>query len=128
MIKLHMIAAVGTGNWALGLNGELPWKKPDDLRMFSKMTENSVVIVGKRTAEKLPELPNRTVVVWEGKEDPEDLIARLVQQGIRVAWLCGGAYTYEKFAHLVNGNKIINFIDYEGEYDTVFPFSVYGIK
>lgn len=128
MIKLHMIAAVALKTNAIGLNGELPWKNSDDLRVFKKITDNSVLIVGKRTAEKLPELPNRTLFIWDGKQDPEDFLSNLIQEGITVAWLCGGAHTYASFAHLVNGNRIINYIDYDGEYDSVFPMESYNIK
>ena len=123
--KLHMIAAVGT-NGAIGLEGKLPWHKPDDLRIFKMVTTNSNLIVGERTFVGLPPLAGRKVFVWNPKNSsPEEMLASLRQRDIKEAWLCGGAFTYRKFSHLVNGNRLINFIEYDGPFDTAFPFDAY---
>jgi len=126
--KLHMIAAVGK-NGAIGLEGKLPWHKPDDLRIFKTLTTNALIIVGKRTADTLPNLPGRTIIKWSPKYgSPELLLENIMEnEDVYEAWLCGGAYVYEKFAHLVNGNRIVNYIDYDGPFDTEFPFEAYGL-
>ena len=125
--KLHMIAAMGR-NGALGYQGKLPWHKPDDLRLFQQLTTNCNIIVGKRTSKTLPSLPNRAVHVWTDPEEPAQFLANLTALGEKSAWLCGGAHTYRIFAPYVNGNRVINYIDYDGEYDTVFPFDAYGMQ
>jgi len=49
-------------NFGIGKNGTIPWKCDGDLSLFRKKTQNSVLIVGRKTAEKLPKLENRTVI------------------------------------------------------------------
>lgn len=127
MITLHMIAAVSQQTGAIGLLGKIPWHKPDDLRLFKKVTENSIVIAGKRTSLGLPELLNREIATWDGKIAPIAFLAALKEYGVKVAWLIGGAHTYEKFAPHVNGLRLISYVDYDGPFDTAFPFSAYGL-
>lgn len=127
MIKLHLIAAVGHSG-QIGLDNKLPWpKNHDDLAVFRKLTDGHDIIVGNRTASFLPTLPNRKIHVWGGSITPADFLEAIEKQDIRAAWLCGGAYTYRAFAPYVNGNLLINYIDYDGEADTYFPFDAFRI-
>ena len=54
-------------NGYIGKDGDLLFVIPDDLRRFKELTKGSVVIMGRKTWESLPEksrpLPNRTNVV-----------------------------------------------------------------
>ena len=47
----------------IGLNGGLPWRCSDDLKHFKKLTLGKTLVVGRKTAEKLPNLKGRTVYV-----------------------------------------------------------------
>lgn len=51
----------------IGNRNEIPWHIKKDMQHFKEKTENSVVVMGRRTWESLPEkfrpLPNRTNVV-----------------------------------------------------------------
>lgn len=63
-MKLSLIAAVSSHNWAIGVNNDLPWKLPSDLAWFKQYTSGKTVIMGRRTAESLPFAPpNRTNLV-----------------------------------------------------------------
>lgn len=124
---LNMIAAVARETFAIGFEGKLPWHFPPDLKVFKQVTDNTVIIVGKRTALNLPELPNRTIATWDGRVSPQDFLLNLEATGIRCAWLCGGEYTYEQFAPLVNGAKVISYVDYTGPADAYFPMESYGL-
>lgn len=125
---LHMVTAVSRQTGAIGLHNKLPWRLTNDLRMFKAVTMNSTVIVGGRTAAGLPDLPYRTKAVWDGKQKPDDLLAQLYyEQAVKAAWLIGGAHTYRAFAPYVNGNCLINYVDYDGPFDTVFPFDAYNL-
>ena len=42
----------------IGFNGRIPWKEPKDLARFKRITEDGILIVGRATAETLPNLPN----------------------------------------------------------------------
>lgn len=127
MIKLHLIAAVSRQTGAIGYEGRLPWYKPDDLKVFQTLTQNTTIIVGKRTAQLLPELLLRNVEVWDGHTQPSVFLKNMETWGIKAAWLCGGEHTYRVFAGYVNGNVLINYVDYVGPYDSTFPFDAYGL-
>ncbi len=47
----------------IGFNGRIPWKEPKDLARFKRITEDGILIVGRATAETLPNLPGRTIYV-----------------------------------------------------------------
>jgi dihydrofolate reductase len=47
-------------NYVIGEQGAIPWKLSDDLRFFKNLTENHVVVMGRKTFESLPKkLSNR---------------------------------------------------------------------
>ena len=64
--NLSLIAAVGK-NRELGLQGELLWHIPEDLKRFKALTLGHPVIMGRKTWKSLPErfrpLPGRTNIV-----------------------------------------------------------------
>lgn len=62
---LKMILATGL-NGELGQNNQLLIHIPEDLKHFKKVTEGKVVVMGRKTAESLPNgkpLPNRVNIV-----------------------------------------------------------------
>jgi len=73
-MKISMIAAM-SANRVIGINNDLPWNLPDDMRYFMNTTKNHVVIMGRKNYESLPlkfrPLPNRTNLVVSRKEDFE---------------------------------------------------------
>ena len=70
----------------IGLGDELLWHNSDDLKHFKGLTLNSRCLVGYRTAQALPSLKTRELVVDE--------------RGVfnmSVDWCIGGKKTYEKY-------------------------------
>ena len=61
---ISIIAAVAENN-VIGANGNLPFKQKDDLLRFKFLTQNNVVIMGRKTFESIGSkpLPNRTNIV-----------------------------------------------------------------
>ena len=58
-MKISAIALVGK-NWELGLNNDLIWKLPEDMRHFRKTTEHHAIIMGRKTYESIGHpLPKR---------------------------------------------------------------------
>lgn len=112
-MALEAIVAIGR-NGQLGLDGELPWHDADDLLWFKEFTMGKILIVGSNTAEKLPPLPGRELIVWA-----HDSFNRLIELD---AVVIGGAATYEKFAPYIN-RWHIGRIDYDGPADTFFDRS-----
>ena len=39
----------------IGLNGDMPWHIPADLKHFSSITNSNIVIMGRKTWESLPD-------------------------------------------------------------------------
>lgn len=58
-------------NWGIGHNGDLLIKIPEDMKFFKEMTNNGMVIMGRKTYDSLPirPLPNRTNVVITSEEN-----------------------------------------------------------
>lgn len=66
-------------NRAIGLNGELPWERSikEDFKWFKEFTLGKVLVVGRKTFDKLPILKDRNIVVlsstgWKRYEDECD--------------------------------------------------------
>ena len=103
---LQMIVAISQ-NGAIGKDGRLPWRLPEDLKWFKRATVGKSIIMGRRTWDLLPykPLPYRVNIVLTHKElqdcicvqSIEDAIARSPTQPI----IIGGAEVYEQAKHLV---------------------------
>jgi dihydrofolate reductase len=51
-------------NQVIGDKGKVPWKLSDDLHFFKNLTENHVLVMGRKTFESLPKkLSNRTHII-----------------------------------------------------------------
>lgn len=71
-MKLSIIVATAE-NGAIGLNNQLLWHLPDDLKFFKQHTLNKPVIMGRKTYESIGRkpLPKRTnVVISRDKKYP----------------------------------------------------------
>jgi dihydrofolate reductase len=66
---LTIIAAVSE-NGVIGANGDLPWRLPDDLKRFKRLTQGGAVIMGRATFESIGKpLPGRRNVVLTRREE-----------------------------------------------------------
>jgi dihydrofolate reductase len=62
-VAISMIAAVSE-NGVIGVDGGLPWRLPEDLKRFRRLTTGHTVLMGRRTfAERNRPLPDRRNVV-----------------------------------------------------------------
>ena len=95
----------------IGKGQELLWRNTADLAHFKALTEGSRCLVGWRTNEGLPPLPNRELVV--------DLRGEVVDVA-SIDWCIGGKATYEKWCHLFT-ELHISHIDDNGIGDVTFP-------
>ena len=73
----------------IGLNDKLLWHNTEDLKHFKQLTLNSRCLVGYITAQGLPPLKNRELIIDTRDEFHFD-----------VDWCIGGKKTYEKYCHL----------------------------
>ena len=66
-LKVALIAAVGLNN-EIGIDNKLPWRSPSDLKNFKDITQNGIIIMGRKTFESLPNLlQNRKIIVMPYK-------------------------------------------------------------
>ena len=64
---VNLIVAIGKNN-LIGLNNELPWHYPEDMKYFRETTRNKKVIMGEQTFKSIlgyinKPLPNRTSII-----------------------------------------------------------------
>lgn len=54
-MSIALIAAVAKNN-CIGKRGSLPWYLPEDLKHFKKLTVGTVVVMGRKTWESIPQI------------------------------------------------------------------------
>jgi dihydrofolate reductase len=60
---ITLVAAVAD-NGVIGRDGGLPWRLPEDLKLFKHLTLGGVLVMGRHTYESIGRpLPGRTTVV-----------------------------------------------------------------
>lgn len=126
-----MIVAAVARNGVIGLEGRLPWRIPEDLARFKRLTMGHAVLMGRATFESIGRpLPGRTNIVltrdsgWlhSGVE-----VAGSLQEALRIAasdsrdvFVAGGAEVYRAALGMADRLELTE-IDAEPEGDTWFP-------
>jgi dihydrofolate reductase len=116
----------------IGINNTLPWKLPEDMAHFKRLTTGHPVIMGRKTYESIGRpLPNRRNVVvtrnaaWraDGVETVHSLDeARALVNGEAEAFIIGGAQVYaEALAQRLADQVIQTEIGQVFECDAHFP-------
>ena len=125
-MTVRLIWAEARGG-VLGRDGTLPWRLPEDQRMFRELTTGSTVVMGRRTWDSLPDrfrpLPGRRNVVltrdpsWSAAERAGSVAEALALGDV---WVIGGAEVYAAF--LPYADEIVRTeIDAEIPGDVVAP-------
>lgn len=115
-------------NRAIGLNGNLLWRIPDDLKRFKKLTVNKSVIMGRKTyasiGEPLPERQN--IVLTRNNQFAAhncticDSIESALNKADSDVFIIGGGEIYEQTLCLAN-RLYLTIVEEEPEADTFFP-------
>ena len=129
MASLSLIVAIAT-NRVIGVNNNLPWHLPEDLKRFRALTTGHHIIMGRKTYDSLDRLlPGRTTVIVtrnqhykvEGAIVVHSLEAAIAACGDdSEAFLIGGAELYKDGLKLAN-KLYMTEIDAEYEGDAFFP-------
>jgi dihydrofolate reductase len=116
---------------AIGIRGGLPWRFPEDLRHFRRLTEGHAVIMGRRTWDEVGKpLPKRRNIVVTSQYStlPGADIARSLEQAIALArrddpcpFIIGGARLYADGLPLATDLHITLVRAPNAEADTYFP-------
>ena len=127
--RVYLVAAVAA-NRVIGVRGKLPWRLPEDLRHFKRLTLGHPVIMGRRTWESigrpLPLRENIVVTRQPGFEAPGASVASSFSAalalcaGEKVAFVIGGGDLYREALPCAAGLVLTEIHrDYEG--DAQFP-------
>ena len=133
--EIVLIAAVAEGNRAIGIDGELPWHLPEDLKRFKRLTLGYPLLMGRATFESLVQqfggpLPGRRNVVLttrgplESHPDTEtypsiDAALSALADADRI-FIGGGAEVYAQFLETADRMEL-TLVDGYFEADTFFP-------
>lgn len=113
---LSLIAAMDR-NGVIGVNGVIPWKAPEDLLNFRRLTWNKRIVVGRKTYESIGNLPNRWSIILSRKilGDYIDFDRNTVVHDINEffyfyghygldeeVFVCGGKEIYKQFAKYID--------------------------
>jgi dihydrofolate reductase / thymidylate synthase len=146
-MPINIIAAVTHKTFGIGKNNAIPWNIPDDLKHFSKVTQNSVVVMGRKTWESIPEskrpLKNRINIVVTSDQtllqDKSNENIIFVKHGVDLdhavltysksseVFIIGGSMLYEQFIGsnplLIVDKIYLTVIEKEYECDRFFPLT-----
>ena len=131
-----MISAIVAvdNNWGIGFQGKLLERIPADLKYFKEITNNSPIIMGRKTWESLPKkpLPNRTNIVissialgpkdgarfWS-MEAVKDIL--LYRRFHRDFFIIGGGTIYKQLLPICDKVYVTKIYKNHDQVDTYFP-------
>ncbi|RYZ42700.1 MAG: dihydrofolate reductase [Myxococcaceae bacterium] len=128
--RLSAIVAMAA-NRTIGLGNTLPWRLPQDLARFKRLTLGHTLVMGRKTYESIGRpLPGRATVVLTRQRDwaapPGVQVAHAVDEALDKAradtevFIAGGADLYEQTAHRWHRLYLTRIArDFPG--DTFFP-------
>ncbi|MNZ60990.1 Dihydrofolate reductase [compost metagenome] len=117
-------------NGVIGVNNQLPWRIPADLKFFKEQTTGKTMIMGRKTWESLGcrPLPNRRSVVLTGdyayEAEGADIVYT-VEEALEYAkagelMIIGGGAVFQLFIEYAD-TLLVTMIDHEFDGDVFFP-------
>ena len=128
-MKISIIVAAATNN-VIGRDGELPWRLPEDLKRFKRLTIGKPVIMGRLTYESIGKpLPDRRNIVLSARKglniegcevvDTPDAAIRLAG-GAEEVMVIGGGGVYSQMLPMADRIYMTR-INGTFDGDTFFP-------
>lgn len=129
-MRTVIVAAVAR-NDVIGVDGRLPWRIPEDLARFKRLTMGNAVVMGRETFESIGRpLPGRSNIVLSRRPDwscQGVLVARSLEEALEIAashdqdaYVAGGAEVYRTALRTADAMELTE-VDAEPEGDTWFP-------
>ena len=106
---INVILAVDK-NYGLGFDNKLVWNIPEELSIFKEKTKDSILIVGRKTFEKLPNLKNRIVfcisrnIIVNSEKNDCIVVYQSIDEAIEQA------RKLNKPIFIIGGNEIYNYV------------------
>jgi dihydrofolate reductase len=113
----------------IGVNNTLPWRLPEDLAHFKRITSGHPIIMGRKTFDSIGRpLPNRRNIVvtrngaWrhDGVDAAASLADAVALAGAGDAFIIGGAQIFAESMDIAE-RIIVTEIDHTFDCDTFFP-------
>lgn len=128
-MKLSIIVAHGN-HYELGLNNQLLWRIPEDLKKFKELTSGHHILMGRKTFESIGRpLPNRVSLIVSKSghytdqmenvhsfKSIEDAIAFAESKHEPELFIIGGAQIYNQMMDKVD-TMYLSEVDFDGEAD-----------
>lgn len=102
-------------NRVIGLKGKMPWYIPDEIKLFRKMTQGHLLIMGRTTFESIGSaLPDITTIIVSATLSQDETSGYLVARSLEAAlalgrsmqfeqsFICGGTRLYEEGLQLAD--------------------------
>ena len=142
-MDFELIVAFNNKN-VIGMNNKIPWHVPNDLKNFKKLTNDNIIVMGRKTFDSLPngELNNRIHVVITTKpelfnssntvyyvnfEESIDIISKLKEKTNKKVFIIGGNDIYNLFFEFCSKFHITT-IDNDSEGDVYFQYNIDHFK
>jgi dihydrofolate reductase len=130
-------------NSVIGNQNKIPWYIPEDLIRFSKMTKKSIVIMGRKTFNSLPNGPlknrinivlsknycennenknNETIVIFVNMDNIFGVLEKYMKEYEKI-FIIGGTDIYKLFINKCN-KLHITIICKQIDGDTLFPYDI----
>jgi dihydrofolate reductase len=128
---ISLVVAAATNN-AIGKEGVMPWRLPNDLKHFKNVTWGMPVIMGRKTFDSLgkPLTGRRNIVVtrqadWQAEgvitvKNIEDALFLVRETDTKEAMIIGGGEIYRQIFDKANRIYLTR-VEAEPEADTFFP-------
>ena len=130
-----MISAIVAvdNNWGIGFNGELLERIPEDMKYFKVLTDDHMIVMGRKTWESLPgPLPNRFhLVLTRNPENDSSLHDRWFadwKEGVNMmlyhptdCFVIGGGQIYKELLPLCDRVYVTKIYKDHENVDTYFP-------
>lgn len=119
-------------NHVIGVNNQLPWHLPKDLRFFKEKTTGNTIIMGRKTFESMGgALPNRKNIVLTKRTDVQYENAEIIHDIDKIKkwsldnpeeeyFIIGGANLFQQVMDIAD-RMYITWIDDSFTGDTFFP-------
>jgi len=123
------IIVAKSNNGIIGKDGDLPWRLPEDLKRFKRLTTGNIVVMGRKTYDSIGRpLPNRKNIVIsrnmslkiEGVDDEHDLVDVLKRNQEENVYVIGGGQIYVEALPFSEKLEVTE-VDVELVGDTSFP-------
>lgn len=131
-VKISLIAALASGNRALGKDNKLIYQIPEDLKRFRELTSEHVIIMGRKTFESIGRpLPDRTnIIITRDVSYSQEgvIVVHSLEEALEVAkqkeqeeiFIIGGGQIFEETIHLAD-KLYLTVVEGNPQADTFFP-------